>query len=163
MSAKPRPSAPCFVNEIEALQPGHVLMVTRRGPAGAIDTRFVQHGRSDRRSQSRFPIVRRCMGRHHDPARPLMLIVLGGLAEFEKELIRVRTGRRPGAGRGAGGVKMGRPLKLTPYQRQEPIKRRDRGEQTLADIGRSYKVSPATISRLTHGSCRHFVYDLSKH
>jgi hypothetical protein len=26
--------------------------------------------------------------------------------------------------------------------------RRDKGEETLADIGRSYNVSPATISRL---------------
>jgi hypothetical protein len=30
----------------------------------------------------------------------------------------------------------------------EAIKRREQGE-TLADIGRSYNVSPATISRLT--------------
>jgi len=43
---------------------------------------------------------------------------------------------------------MGRRPKLTPHQRQEAIKRRDRDEETLADIGRSYNVSPATISRL---------------
>jgi hypothetical protein len=44
---------------------------------------------------------------------------------------------------------MGRPPKLTPHQRQEAIKRRDQGNETLADIGRSYNVSAATISRLT--------------
>jgi uncharacterized protein YerC len=33
-------------------------------------------------------------------------------------------------------------------QKAEAIKRRDQGE-TLADIARSYNVSPATISRLT--------------
>ena len=43
---------------------------------------------------------------------------------------------------------MGRPPKLTLHQRQEAIKRRDSGDETLADIGRSYNVSPATISRL---------------
>ena len=43
---------------------------------------------------------------------------------------------------------MGRPPKLTAHQQKEAIKRRDQGE-TLADIGRSYNVSPATISRLT--------------
>jgi hypothetical protein len=43
---------------------------------------------------------------------------------------------------------MGRPPKLTPHQRQEAIKRRDQGEETLADIGRSYNVSATTISRL---------------
>jgi hypothetical protein len=42
---------------------------------------------------------------------------------------------------------MGRPFKLTDHQKREAIKRREQGE-TLADIGRSYNVSPATISRL---------------
>jgi hypothetical protein len=36
---------------------------------------------------------------------------------------------------------MGRPPKLTPHQRREAIKRRDRGGESLADIGRSYNVS----------------------
>jgi DNA invertase Pin-like site-specific DNA recombinase len=31
----------------------------------------------------------------------LMLTVLGGLAEFERDLIRARTGEGPSAGRGA--------------------------------------------------------------
>jgi DNA invertase Pin-like site-specific DNA recombinase len=76
----------------------------------------------------------------------LMLTVLGGLAEFERELIRTRTGE--GRARAvARGQKMGRPPKLTPHQRREAIKRRDKGE-TLAEIGRSYNVSAATISRL---------------
>ena len=44
---------------------------------------------------------------------------------------------------------MGRPPKLTQHQQKEAIKRRDQGEETLADIGRSYNVSAATISRLT--------------
>jgi DNA invertase Pin-like site-specific DNA recombinase len=44
---------------------------------------------------------------------------------------------------------MGRPPKLTPHQRKEAIKRRERGEESLTEIGRSYNVSAATISRLT--------------
>src|ERR1700738_962362 len=77
----------------------------------------------------------------------LMLTVLGGLAEFERELIRARTGE--GRARAvARGQKMGRPPKLTPHQKREAIKRRDTGDETLADIGRSYNVSAATISRL---------------
>jgi len=76
----------------------------------------------------------------------LMLTVLGGLAEFERDLIRARTGE--GRARAvARGQKMGRPFKLTDHQKREAIKRREQGE-TLADIGRSYNVSPATISRL---------------
>ena len=48
----------------------------------------------------------------------------------------------------ARGQKMGRPPKLTPHQQREAIKRRDRGEESLTEIGRSYNVSAATISRL---------------
>jgi len=78
----------------------------------------------------------------------LMLTVLGGLAEFERDLIRARTGE--GRARAvARGQRMGRPPKLTPHQKREAIKRRDEGNETLADIGRSYNVSAATISRLT--------------
>ena len=77
----------------------------------------------------------------------LMLTVLGGLAEFERDLIRTRTGE--GRARAvARGQKMGRPPKLTPHQRREATKRRERGGESLADIGRSYNVSGATISRL---------------
>jgi DNA invertase Pin-like site-specific DNA recombinase len=76
----------------------------------------------------------------------LMLTVLGGLAEFERELIRARTGE--GRERAvARGVKMGRKPKLTPHQQREAIKRRDRGEP-LRDIARSFNVSHSTISRL---------------
>jgi DNA invertase Pin-like site-specific DNA recombinase len=81
----------------------------------------------------------------------LMLTVLAGLAEFERDLIRARTGE--GRARAvARGQKMGRPPKLTPHQKREAIKRRDTGNETLADIGRSYNVSAATISRLSEGA-----------
>jgi DNA invertase Pin-like site-specific DNA recombinase len=77
----------------------------------------------------------------------LMLTVLGGLAEFERDLIRSRTteGRERAKAR---GVKMGRPPKLTAHQKKEAIKRRDHGEETLAEIGKSYNVSGWTIARL---------------
>ena len=77
----------------------------------------------------------------------LMLTVLGGLAEFERELIRARTGEGRDRAK-ARGVKMGRKPKLTDHQRREAIKRRDHGKETLAEIGRSYNVSGWTISRL---------------
>jgi DNA invertase Pin-like site-specific DNA recombinase len=78
----------------------------------------------------------------------LMLTVLGGLAEFERELIRARTGEgRERAKR--RGVKLGRPSKLSPEQRREAIKRREEGEETRAEIARRYNVHPSTISRLT--------------
>jgi DNA invertase Pin-like site-specific DNA recombinase len=76
----------------------------------------------------------------------LMLTVLGGLAEFERELIRARTGEGRERAK-ARGVKMGRKPKLTPHQQREAIKRRDKGE-TVRDIARTHNVSHSTISRL---------------
>lgn len=77
----------------------------------------------------------------------LMLTVLGGLAEFERELIRTRTGEGRERAKERGGV-MGRKPKLTGHQRREALARRDAGE-VLTDIARSYNVSHSTISRLT--------------
>jgi len=76
-----------------------------------------------------------------------MLTMLGGLAEFERELIRARTGEGRERAK-ARGHSLGRPFKLTPHQWGEAIRRRDCGE-TLSDIARSYNVHRNTISRLT--------------
>jgi DNA invertase Pin-like site-specific DNA recombinase len=79
----------------------------------------------------------------------LMLTVLGGLAEFERELIRARTseGRKRAKAR---GVHMGRPPALNLDQRREALARRDAGE-ALTDIARTFGVSHTTISRLRAG------------
>jgi DNA invertase Pin-like site-specific DNA recombinase len=77
----------------------------------------------------------------------LMLTVLGGLAEFERELIRSRTGEGRARAK-ARGVKMGAPPKLTPHQRREALERRAAGEP-VREIARSYNVSHSTISRLS--------------
>ena len=76
-----------------------------------------------------------------------MLTVLGGLAEFERDLIRTRTGEGRDRAK-ARGVKMGRKPKLTIYQRQEAIKRRDVDGEPIRDIARSCNVHNSTISRL---------------
>jgi DNA invertase Pin-like site-specific DNA recombinase len=78
----------------------------------------------------------------------LMLTVLGGLAEFERDLIHARTseGRERAKAR---GVKMGRKPKLTNHQKHEAIRRRDELGEPLREIARSYNVSHSTISRLT--------------
>jgi DNA invertase Pin-like site-specific DNA recombinase len=80
------------------------------------------------------------------PHGRLLLTMLGGLAEFERELILARTGEGRARAK-AQGVKMGRKPKLTPHQQSEAIKRVAAGEGTR-DIGRSYNVSHSTISRL---------------
>jgi len=80
------------------------------------------------------------------PHGRLMLTVLGGLAEFERELIRARTGE--GRARAvARGVKLGRKPKLTAHQQREALRRRSAGEP-VREIARTYNVSHSTISRL---------------
>jgi DNA invertase Pin-like site-specific DNA recombinase/predicted nucleotidyltransferase len=73
--------------------------------------------------------------------------IIGGLAEFEKELIRTRTGegRRRAKAR---GQHMGRPPALTPHQREEVAKGLGLGAATQADLARRFQVSQSTISRL---------------
>src|SRR6478672_1995363 len=76
----------------------------------------------------------------------LMVTILAGLATFERHLIRARTdeGRKRAQAR---GVRFGRKPKLSRYQIEEALGRREKGE-ALTEIGRSYGVSHSTISRL---------------
>jgi DNA invertase Pin-like site-specific DNA recombinase len=74
-----------------------------------------------------------------------MVTVLGGLAEFERELILARTsdGRARAKAR---GVRFGRPPPLTAHQRQEATRRLTNGK-AHTDIARSFNVSQAPVSR----------------
>jgi DNA invertase Pin-like site-specific DNA recombinase len=76
----------------------------------------------------------------------LMLAVLGGLADVERDLIRTRTAEGRSRAK-AQGKHMGRPPSLTPAQQKEATRRRAQGA-TLQELARSYNVSRATISRL---------------
>src|SRR6185437_9711110 len=132
---------------LDALGPGDVLMVTRldrlaRSTRDLLNTLAAITGK-----RAGFRSLGDTWADTTTPHGRLMLTVLGGLAEFERELIRARTSEGQERAK-ARGVKMGRPLKLTPHQQREAIKRRDVDGETLADIARSYNVSPATISRL---------------
>jgi DNA invertase Pin-like site-specific DNA recombinase len=79
----------------------------------------------------------------------LMLAVLGGLADVERDLIRTRTAEGRTRAK-AQGKHMGRPPRLTAAQKAEARRRRAEGA-TLNELARSYDVSRSTISRLTAG------------
>ena len=72
-----------------------------------------------------------------------MLTVLGGLAEFEKELIKARTSEGRARAK-ADGVHMGRPSGHDTAPQREAIARREAGE-ALTAIARTYHT---TIGRL---------------
>lgn len=76
----------------------------------------------------------------------LIITVLAGLAEFERELIRSRTGEGRERAK-ARGVRMGRKPKLTHHQRMEALARREAGE-SVVEIAKSYAVAHSTIVRL---------------
>ena len=80
----------------------------------------------------------------------LMIAVLGGLADVERDLIRTRTGEGRARAK-ARGQHMGRPPKMTAAQKREARQRRNDGE-SVADLARSYGVSPAAIYRATGAS-----------
>ena len=76
----------------------------------------------------------------------LMLTVLGGLAEFERELILARTSEGRARAK-ARGVKLGRGYSLTPEQRRQALARIDAGEASR-EIARTFNVAHTTIGRL---------------
>ncbi len=75
----------------------------------------------------------------------LMIAILGGLADVERDQIRTRTAEGRNRAK-ASGQHMGRPPKLTPQQQKEARRRRAQGA-TLGEFAKSYNVGRATISR----------------
>jgi DNA invertase Pin-like site-specific DNA recombinase len=132
---------------LAALEAGDVLMVTRldRLARSTLDLLHTLKTVTDKGAA--FKSLGDAWADTTTPHGRLMLTVLGGLAEFERELIRARTGEGRARAK-ARGQSLGRPFKLTAHQRREAIARRDSGHETLAEIARSYNVSYSTISRL---------------
>jgi DNA invertase Pin-like site-specific DNA recombinase len=131
---------------LAALEAGDVLMVTRldRLARSTRDLLNTLAAITDRKAG--FRSLGDTWADTTTPHGRLMVTMLGGLAEFERELIRARTseGRTRAVAR---GVKMGRKPKLTPHQRKEILRRRENGE-AVREIARSYNVHNSTISRL---------------
>jgi DNA invertase Pin-like site-specific DNA recombinase len=123
---------------LRALQPGDTLMVTRldRLARSTRDLLNILHVLGEK--QIGFKSLVDTWADTTTPHGRLMLTVLGGLAEFERELIRARTGEGRARAK-ARGVKFGRPSKLSAFQRQEALQRLADGERQ-ADVARSYGV-----------------------
>ena len=132
---------------LDCLAPGDVVTVTR------ID-------RLARSTFDLFEIVKRIVdakAQFRSLAEPwadtgtstgrLMIAVLGGLADVERDLIRTRTAEGRSRAK-AQGRHMGRPPSLTSAQRKEATRRRAQGA-TLAELADSYNVGISTIRRAT--------------
>jgi DNA invertase Pin-like site-specific DNA recombinase len=131
---------------LKAIEPGDLVVVTR------ID-------RLARSTFDLFAIVKQIVdagGQFRSLAEPwadtatstgrLMIAVLGGLADVERDLIRTRTSEGRGRAK-LRGQHMGRPPALTPQQQAEARQRRAEGA-TLEELAQSYNVGRSTIARL---------------
>jgi DNA invertase Pin-like site-specific DNA recombinase len=131
---------------IASLKAGDVLVVTRldRLARSTSDLLNLMQTLSDR--QASFLSLAEGWADTTTPTGRLILTVLGGLAEFERELIKARTAEGRARAK-ARGVRLGRKPKLTAHQIEEIRKRKLAGE-SVRELGRSYNVSPNTISRV---------------
>lgn len=130
----------------KALEAGDVLLVTRldRLARSTRDLLNVLHAVGERGAE--FRSLADAWADTTTPHGRLLLTVLGGLAEFERELIKART--KEGRDRAkARGVKLGRRFKLNAHQRGEVLARKAAGEP-LRDIARTYGVHWTTIGKV---------------
>jgi DNA invertase Pin-like site-specific DNA recombinase len=131
---------------IRRLEPGDVMLVTRLDRLARSTRDLLNVLATIGEREAGFRSLKDAWADTTTPHGRLMLTVLGGLAEFERELIRARTGEGRTRAK-ARGVRFGRPAALTRHQRAEALQRLANGE-VQADLARSYGVSQATISRL---------------
>jgi DNA invertase Pin-like site-specific DNA recombinase len=132
---------------LKALAPGDVVTVTRIDRLArstfdlfAIVKQIVDAGAHFRSLAEPWADTTTSTGR-------LMIAVLGGLADVERDLIRTRTAEGRSRAK-ARGQHMGRPPKLTPQQQKEARRRRAEGA-TLKELAKSYNVGRTTNLRLT--------------
>lgn len=135
-----------LVRALAATGPGDVLVVTRldRLARSTRDLLNIVAAVADKAAG--FRSLRDTWADTTTPHGRLMLTILAGLAEFERELIKTRTseGRQRAKAR---GVRLGRKPKLTVHQKGEALARRASGE-AITEIARTFNVSHSTISRL---------------
>jgi DNA invertase Pin-like site-specific DNA recombinase len=131
---------------LRVISEGDVVLVTRLDRLARSTRDLLNILDKIGKAGAQFKSLRETWADTTTPVGKLMITIIGGIAEFERELIRARTG--DGIRRAkAAGVHMGRPSKLTKHQQCEVLARLDRGE-TLTEIARSYAVSHMTISRV---------------
>jgi DNA invertase Pin-like site-specific DNA recombinase len=141
---------PELAKAIRRLEPGDVLVVTRLDRLARSTRDLLNVLEEIGQRGAGFKSLKDTWADTTTPHGKLMVTILGGLAEFERELIRARTGEGRVRAK-ERGVRFGRPTKLTAHQREEALQRLAAGE-TQADVARSYNLSAPTISRLAAAS-----------
>jgi len=89
-------------------------------------------------------------GTIYDPADPMgkmFFNILATFAEFEVDLLRLRTREGMAIARAKGKLR-GKQPKLTTRQQRELVRMHDTGEYSIAELGELFTVSRATVYRV---------------
>jgi DNA invertase Pin-like site-specific DNA recombinase len=129
-----------------ALQPGDVVTVTKLDRLGRSTRELLELLERIEKAGADFRSLGDPLFDTTSSQGRLLRTILAAFAEFERDLIRDRTGEGRARAK-AAGVKFGRKVKLLDLQQDEAVKRRTAGEP-LAVIAKSYAVSISMISRL---------------
>jgi DNA invertase Pin-like site-specific DNA recombinase len=141
-----RADRPQLAKLMAALQAGDIVVVTKLDRLGRSTRELLELIERIGKAGAAFRSLGDPLWDTSSSQGRLLSTLLAAIADFERDLIRERTG--DGRKRAmANGVKFGRKRKLSDYQRAEAIKRRGDGE-SLTSIARSYGVAISMISRL---------------
>jgi DNA invertase Pin-like site-specific DNA recombinase len=141
-----RADRPQLAKLLATMKAGDVIVVTKLDRLGRSTRELLNLLDRIDKAGAKFKSIGDPAWNTETPTGRLLSTLLAGIAEFERELIRERTGE--GRKRAmANGVKFGRPRVLSDFQRKEAIRLRA-GGQTLVSIAELFSVSEATISRL---------------
>ncbi|MEV7569235.1 recombinase family protein [Streptomyces tanashiensis] len=89
-------------------------------------------------------------GNLYDPADPMRKVffnILATFAEFEVDILRMRTREGAVVARAKGKPK-GKPPQLTAREQTHPVQQHQSGEHTFADVAEPFSVSRATVYRV---------------
>lgn len=142
-----RADRPQLAKLMASLKPGDVVVVTKLDRLGRSTRELLDLIERISKAGASFRSLGDPLWDTSSSQGRLLSTLLAAIAEFERDLIRERTGE--GRKRAmANGVRFGRKPKLSAFQRQEALRRRAAGE-TLAEIAKSYAVDISMISRLS--------------
>jgi DNA invertase Pin-like site-specific DNA recombinase len=131
---------------LDRLNPGDVLVVTKLDRLARSTLDLLQIVARIGQQGAGFKSLGDSWADTTTPHGRLMMTVLAGIAEFERDLILQRTSEGRVRAK-AEGVQFGRKPKLTPHQRREALRRLGEGE-AMRQIARTFNVDHTTISRL---------------
>jgi len=131
---------------LDQIREGDVVVVWKLDRLARSTRDLLETMESIRESGGQFQSISEPWADSTSHAGKMIMTVFAGIAEFERDLIRERTG----AGREAAkqrGVRFGRPRKLNPDQVRVASQLLAEGK-AVRDIARTFNVHEATIYRL---------------